>query len=58
MARQYACLDAGCGAVIVAADEAALIEAVHKHMADEHDSFELEDVIVDASSEAGTDEES
>ena len=56
MARQYACLDAGCDAVIVAADEAALIEAVHKHMADEHDRFELEDVIVDASSEAGTDE--
>ena len=52
MARQYECLDAGCGAVIVADDEDGLIEAVHKHMADEHDSFELEDVIVDTSTEA------
>jgi hypothetical protein len=39
--------------VIVAADEAALVEAVQAHMADAHDSFELEDVIVDASTEAG-----
>ena len=51
MARQYECLEAGCGAVIVGEDEAALIEAVHGHMAEEHDSFELEDVIVDASTE-------
>ena len=51
MARQYECLDADCGEVIVAADEAALIEAVQAHMADAHDSFELEDTIVDASTE-------
>jgi len=50
-ARQYECLDAGCGEVIVAADEAALIEAVQAHMAQVHDGFELEDVIVDASTE-------
>jgi predicted small metal-binding protein len=49
MARQYECLEAGCGAVIVATDQDALIKAVHEHMADEHDSFELEEVIVDAS---------
>ena len=57
MARRYECLDAGCGEVIVAADEAALIEAVQSHMADAHDSFELEDTIVDASTEI-TEEES
>jgi predicted small metal-binding protein len=57
MARRYECLDAGCGEVIVAADEAALIEAVQSHMADAHDSFELEDAIVDASTEI-TEEES
>ena len=57
MARRYECLDAGCGEVIVAADEAALIEAVQTHMADAHDSFELEDAIVDASTEI-TEEES
>ena len=56
MARQYECLDAGCGAIIVAPDEAALVEAVHKHMADQHGSFELEDVIIDMSTEVEADE--
>ena len=49
--RRYECLDAGCGAVIVAPDEAALVEAVHRHMAEEHGSFELEEVIIDMSTE-------
>ena len=52
MPRQYKCLDAGCDARIVAADEAALVRAVQRHMAEEHDSFELEDVIIDMSTEA------
>lgn len=56
MARRYECLDAGCGEVIVAADEAALIEAVQAHMAEAHDSFELEDVIVDTSTEVNGEE--
>ena len=51
MARRYECLDADCGEVIVAADEAALVVAVQAHMAEAHDSFELEDVIVDTSTE-------
>ena len=51
MARSYECLDAGCGEVIVADDEAALIEAVQAHMSEVHDGFELEDVIVDGSTE-------
>ena len=49
--RQYQCLDAGCGATIVAQDEEALVEAVQRHMREEHGSFELEDVIIDMSSE-------
>ena len=57
MPRQYRCLDAGCGAVIVAPDEKALVEAVRQHMAEEHDSFELEDVIIDMSTEVDDDEE-
>jgi hypothetical protein len=56
MARRYECLDAGCGEVIVAADEAALIDAVQAHMAEAHDSFELEDVIVDTSTEVKKEE--
>jgi uncharacterized protein len=51
MPRRYECLDAGCGASIVAPDEQALVEAVQRHMAEEHDSFELEDVIIDMSTE-------
>ena len=50
-------LDAGCGATIVAPDEQALVEAVQRHMAEEHDSFELEDVIIDMSTEVDDDEQ-
>jgi hypothetical protein len=57
MSRQYECLEAGCGAIIVAPDEEALVEAVQRHMADQHDSFELEDVIVDMSTAADDGEE-
>lgn len=58
MARQYECLEAGCGEVVVAADEQALVEAVQHHMAQRHDSFELEDVIVDMSTEVEEEAES
>jgi predicted small metal-binding protein len=51
VARQYECLEAGCGAILVAADEETLVEAVQRHMADLHGSFELEDVIIDMSTE-------
>ena len=51
MPRRYEFLDAGCGTIIVAPDEQALVEAVQRHMAEEHDSFELEDVIIDMSTE-------
>ena len=51
MPRQYQCLDAGCEMTIVADDESALVEAVQRHMAEEHGSFELEDVIIDMSTE-------
>jgi predicted small metal-binding protein len=51
MGRRYECLEAGCGEEIVAADEPSLVEAVQLHMAEKHGSFELEDVIVDMSTE-------
>jgi predicted small metal-binding protein len=56
VARRYECLDQGCGEVIVAGDEQSLVEAVQRHMSETHDSFELEDVIIDMSVE-GPDEE-
>ena len=51
MARQYRCLEAGCDQLIVADDESALVEAVQRHISEEHDSFELEEVIFDMSTE-------
>jgi predicted small metal-binding protein len=51
MPRRYQCLDTDCSAEIVAADEQALVAAVQSHMAEAHDSFELEDVIIDMSTE-------
>jgi len=51
MARRYECLEAGCGEEIVAADEPSLVDAVQLHMAEKHGSFELEDVIVDMSTD-------
>jgi hypothetical protein len=51
MARRYQCLDANCDEEIVAPDEEALIEAVQRHVAEQHHSFELEAVIVDMSTE-------
>ncbi len=56
VAYRYECLDVDCGAVIVAADPDALVQAVQGHMSSAHDSFELEDVILDASSEVPDDE--
>jgi predicted small metal-binding protein len=51
---RYRCLEAGCGAVVVAASEQELIEAVNRHIGDVHNSIELEDVIL-ANSEPNDD---
>jgi predicted small metal-binding protein len=51
VAHRYECLDVDCGEVIVASDRDELVARVQAHMADAHDSFELEDVIIDTSTE-------
>jgi predicted small metal-binding protein len=56
MTLAYRCLEAGCDVEIRAADEQALLEAVHAHVAGAHDSFELEEVILDVA-RRGEDEE-
>jgi hypothetical protein len=48
VARAWRCLEAGCGKVITAEDDDQLVAAANRHVADEHQSFELEDVILDA----------
>ncbi len=57
MAHQYQCLEAGCDQRIVAPSQQALVEAVQRHVAEKHDSFELEDVIIDMSTEVEAEEE-
>ena len=45
---RYECLEAGCGWSTEVGSEKELLEVVGAHMADAHDTFELEDVIIDA----------
>jgi predicted small metal-binding protein len=52
MARAWRCLEAGCDVVVVADDDQQLVAAVNRHVAEAHDSFELEEVILDAAEEA------
>jgi predicted small metal-binding protein len=53
MARAWRCLEAGCDVVVVADDDQQLVAAVNLHVAEAHDSFELEEVILDAAQDAG-----
>jgi predicted small metal-binding protein len=53
MARAWRCLEAGCDAIVVADDDQQLVAAVNRHVAEAHDSFELEEVILDAAQDAG-----
>jgi len=46
MRKRYVCLQAGCDTVIEAGDDEALVEAVQAHVAETHDSFELEEFIL------------
>jgi predicted small metal-binding protein len=50
---RYRCLEPGCGWTTAAASQEELVEAVQAHMAEAHDTFELEDVIIDAATVAG-----
>ncbi len=45
MAKQWTCVEAGCDATITAPDADAAIELAQAHIAEVHDSFELEDMI-------------
>lgn len=43
---RYECLESGCGELITASDEDALIAAVNEHIGAAHGSFELEEVVL------------
>jgi predicted small metal-binding protein len=55
--KQFVCLEAGCDKAIVATSDEELVEAVQRHVAEAHNSFELEDFILTAATEVdvGTD---
>jgi predicted small metal-binding protein len=44
--KQYACLEAGCGVTLTAADDDELVTLVQRHVGEAHNSVELEDVIL------------
>jgi predicted small metal-binding protein len=51
MARRFVCLEAGCERVIEARDDEELVRAVQEHVAEAHNSFELEEFILAGATE-------
>jgi predicted small metal-binding protein len=49
--KRFVCLEAGCEQVIEASDDDALIQAVQDHVADAHNSFELDEFILAGATE-------
>jgi predicted small metal-binding protein len=49
--KQFVCLEAGCDQVIEAPGDEELIEAVQAHVAEAHDSFELDEFILAGATE-------
>lgn len=50
---EYECLEAGCAWTGTAGDEEALVALVQQHVAEAHDSFELEEVILASATAVG-----
>jgi predicted small metal-binding protein len=50
--KQFVCLEAGCQAVIKADTDEDLVQGVQQHMADVHNSFELDEFILAGATEA------
>ena len=49
--KQFVCLEAGCETVIEASNDEELIQAVQEHVAEAHNSFELDDFILAGATE-------
>jgi predicted small metal-binding protein len=58
MARQWECLEIGCGEVVTAESDEELVAAANAHVGEAHGSYELEEMILavaeDAPSERAT----
>jgi predicted small metal-binding protein len=46
MARQWQCLEVGCGEVVTAESDEELVEAANTHVGQAHGSYELEEMIL------------
>ena len=45
--KRWTCVEAGCSYALVAADVPSAIQGAQRHIAEEHGSFELEEMIED-----------
>ena len=54
--KQFVCLEAGCQAVIEASNDEELVRAVQQHVAEAHNSFELDEFILAGATEVEGDQ--
>jgi predicted small metal-binding protein len=52
MARQWQCLEIGCGEMISADSDEELVEAANAHVREAHGSYELEEMILAVAQDA------
>jgi predicted small metal-binding protein len=52
MARQFQCLEVGCGELVRAGSDEELVEAVNAHVREAHGSYELEEMILAVAEDA------
>ena len=45
--KRWTCVEAGCSYELIAADVPSAVEGAQRHIAEEHGSFELEEMIED-----------
>jgi predicted small metal-binding protein len=53
--KRFVCLESGCETAIQADGDDELVQAVQEHMAEAHNSFELEDFILAGATEVDRD---
>jgi predicted small metal-binding protein len=58
MARRWQCLEVGCGELVTAESDEALVEAANAHVRDAHSSYELEEMILAVAEDAPEEEKS
>ncbi len=54
--KQFVCLEAGCQTVIEASSDEELVRAVQQHVAEAHNSFELDEFILAGATEVEGDQ--